>query len=54
MDTSNPYSEDEKLSSLGRFLEAFETEHGAISPEDIAEASRRTRARAVIVRPRQV
>lgn len=39
-----------RLAALDEFLAAFEAEHGAISDEEIAAASRRTRARAVVVR----
>lgn len=45
---------DKEQSPLDPFLDAFEAEFGRISPEEIAEATRRTRARAMIVRPQQV
>lgn len=54
MDTDDLMQNDNKLSSLDLFLDAFEAEFGRISPEEIAEATRRTRARAIIVRLRQV
>lgn len=53
MDMDDPMQKDNKLSSLDPFLDAFEAEFGRISPEEIAEATRRTRARAIIVRPQQ-
>lgn len=41
---------DRRLRALDEFLATFEAEHGAISDDEIASASRRARARAVIVR----
>jgi hypothetical protein len=41
---------DRRMSALDAFLAAFEAEHGQISQDEITEATRRTRARAVVVR----
>lgn len=41
---------DRRLRALDEFLAAFETEHGEITDDEIAEVSRRTSARSVIVR----
>jgi Arc/MetJ-type ribon-helix-helix transcriptional regulator len=43
--------QDRRLAALGVFVSAYEAEHGAISPEDIRDATRRARGRAIIVRP---
>ncbi len=45
---------DKEPSSLDLYLDAFEAEHGPISPKEVAEATRRTRARAIVVRPGQI
>lgn len=42
---------DRRMQGLDEFLDAYEAEHGVISPEEIREATRVTRARAVLVRP---
>ncbi len=41
---------DRRLAALDDFIAAFETEHGEISEEEMAEAARRARGRAVVVR----
>jgi Arc/MetJ-type ribon-helix-helix transcriptional regulator len=41
---------DRRLESLNDFIAAFEAEHGAISEEEMAEATRRARERAIVVR----
>ena len=43
---------DRRLAALASFIAAFEAEHGAISPDEIAAATRRARTRAVVVRGR--
>lgn len=42
---------DRRLRALGQFVAAFEAEHGAFTDEEIEEATRSMRARAVVVRP---
>jgi hypothetical protein len=41
---------DRRMSALDAFLAAFEAEHGQITRDEITDATRRTRARAVVVR----
>lgn len=41
---------DERLSALREFISAYEAEHGEISKAEVATASERARARAIIVR----
>jgi len=41
---------DRRLQALAAFVEAYEGEHGVITPEEIAAATRRARSRAVPVR----
>ena len=41
---------DRRLSALAEFVGLFEAEHGEITDEEIAQATRRARARAVVVR----
>lgn len=41
---------DRRTRALDAFLAAFEAEHGEITDEEIAAATRRTRGRAVVVR----
>jgi hypothetical protein len=41
---------DRRLRALDAFLSAYEAEHGLISEEEMRDASRRARARAVVVR----
>jgi hypothetical protein len=41
---------DRRMSALDSFLAAFEAEHGSITQDEITEATRRTRARAIVVR----
>jgi hypothetical protein len=38
------------MAALDAFLAAFEAEHGEITEDEIAEATRLTRARATVVR----
>ena len=42
---------ERRLAAMDEFLLAFEAEHGTITDEEIEEARRSARARAVIVRP---
>ncbi len=41
---------DRRLRALDDFLAAFETEHGEITEEEMREAARSARGRAVVVR----
>lgn len=41
---------DRRLRALNDFVAAFEAEHGTITDDEIAEASRRAKARAIVVR----
>jgi len=41
---------DRRMAALDAFLASFEAEHGQITEDEIAEATRRTRARATVVR----
>jgi hypothetical protein len=41
---------DRRMRALDEFLAAYEAEHGEISDEEMAEAARRARARATVVR----
>ena len=41
---------DRRLAALDEFIAAFEAEHGEISEQEMAEAARRARGRAVVVR----
>jgi len=41
---------DRRLAALDDFITAYEAEHGEISEEEMAEAARRARGRAVVVR----
>lgn len=41
---------DSRMQALDVFLAAYEAEHGVISEDEIREASRRTRGRAIVVR----
>jgi Arc/MetJ-type ribon-helix-helix transcriptional regulator len=43
--------QDRRLQALGAFVAAYEVEHGEITPEEIRDAARRARGRAVTVRP---
>ncbi len=43
--------QDRRLEALGAFVAAYETEHGKITPEEVRDAARRARGRAVVVRP---
>lgn len=44
---------DRRLTALDEFIAAFEAEHGEISGQEMAEAARRARGRAVVVRGRR-
>lgn len=41
---------DRRMSALDAFIEAYESEHGAITEVEIHDATRRARARATVVR----
>jgi Arc/MetJ-type ribon-helix-helix transcriptional regulator len=41
---------DRRMRALDDFIGAYEAEHGEISEDEMREASRRARARAVVVR----
>jgi Arc/MetJ-type ribon-helix-helix transcriptional regulator len=41
---------DRRLAAMDEFIAAYEAEHGEISEEEMAEATRRARGRAVVVR----
>lgn len=41
---------DRQLAALGDFIADYEREHGQITDEEIEQATRSTRARAVVVR----
>ncbi len=41
---------DSRRQALGEFIGAYEAEHGEITEEEIRDATRRTRSRAVVVR----
>lgn len=41
---------DRRIAALDAFLDAYESEHGVISDEEIRQASRRARTRSVVVR----
>ncbi|MGH9225490.1 MAG: hypothetical protein ACRD2W_17285 [Acidimicrobiales bacterium] len=41
---------DRRMRALDEFLAAYEAEHGEITEQEIEAATRRTRARAVVVR----
>lgn len=41
---------DRRMSALDAFLAAFEAEHGQITQDEITDATRRARARAIVVR----
>jgi Arc/MetJ-type ribon-helix-helix transcriptional regulator len=43
--------QDRRLQALGAFVAAYEAQHGKITPEEIRDATRRARSRAVTVRP---
>jgi Arc/MetJ-type ribon-helix-helix transcriptional regulator len=45
--------QDRRLAALGAFISAYEAEHGTIAPEEIRDATRRARGRAIGVRPTQ-
>lgn len=41
---------DRRMAALDDFLDAYEADHGEITEEEIREATRRTRERALVVR----
>ena len=41
---------DRRLAAMDEFIAAYEAEHGEISEDEMAEAARRARGRAVVVR----
>ncbi len=41
---------DRRLAALAAFLESYESAHGAITDEEVRDAARRARSRAVTVR----
>lgn len=41
---------DRRMRALDEFLEAYESEHGEITEQEMQEAARRARSRAVVVR----
>lgn len=41
---------DHRLAALDEFLAAYEAEHGEITGQEMADAARRARSRAVVVR----
>ncbi|HUB38279.1 MAG TPA: hypothetical protein VMA72_05455 [Streptosporangiaceae bacterium] len=43
---------DQRLQALDEFLAAYEAEHGAITEEEMRDAGRRARERAIVVRGR--
>jgi Arc/MetJ-type ribon-helix-helix transcriptional regulator len=43
-------AQDRRLEALAAFIAAHETEHGEITPAEMTLASRRARAKAVVVR----
>jgi Arc/MetJ-type ribon-helix-helix transcriptional regulator len=43
--------QDRRLQALGAFVTAYEAAHGEITPEEMHDATRRARGRAVAVRP---
>jgi hypothetical protein len=46
MDTDH----DRRLAALDEFVAAYEAEHGEISEQEMRDAARRARARAIVVR----
>lgn len=42
---------DQRMQALDVFLRAYEAEHGEITEAEMRDATRRTRARAIVVRP---
>lgn len=41
---------DRRMAALDEFLDVYEAEHGEITDDEVRDATRRTRARAVVVR----
>jgi hypothetical protein len=41
---------DQRMKALDDFLESYKAQHGVITNEDMAAATRRARSRAVVVR----
>ena len=44
--------QDRRLDALGAFVVAYEAEHGEISAEEIRDAGRRARSRAIVASPK--
>lgn len=42
---------ERRLAALDRAIHAYEAEHGVITDEEMQEATRRLRARAIVIRP---
>ena len=42
--------QDRRLEALGAFVHAYEAEHGEITPDEMRDAARRARGRAIPVR----
>src|SRR5271156_1190372 len=42
--------QDRRLEALGAFVHTYEAEHGEITPEEMRDAARRARGRAIPVR----
>lgn len=49
----NQWERDRRLRALDEFLASYESEHGEITEDEIREATRRARTRAVVVRAEQ-
>lgn len=49
----NQWERDRRLRALDEFLAAYESEHGEITEDEIRQATRRARTRAVVVRAEQ-
>lgn len=49
----NQWERDRRLRALDEFLAAYESEHGEITEDEIRDATRRARTRAVVVRAEQ-
>lgn len=44
---------EDRMKAMGEAIREYESEHGVVTDEEIREATRSTRARAVRVRPRR-
>jgi hypothetical protein len=47
---TNQIAHEQRLAALDRYLDAYEAEFGIITADDIAAATRRTRATAIVIR----